>query len=207
MRRGREQLAVMGCYGIGVSRCFRRIGRTESRRQRGIKWPIPIAPFRNALLPLSQSEPVTQLAESLYRSMEQTGIEVLWDDRDERAGVKFNDARPHRRPFHPGDRREKRVGAGQVELKLRHRAKQENCSGSGHSDTHGTAPSCVLRSTPDPRSPPSRQSHPPTKASSRQGLKMPFACLDPKLRYTDSRKTHRPRNPCTANDSRPASRF
>jgi prolyl-tRNA synthetase len=64
----------------------------QNHDAKGIKWPVPIAPFHVTLLPLSQSQPVTQLAETLYRAMQEAGIEVLWDDRDERAGVKFNDA-------------------------------------------------------------------------------------------------------------------
>jgi prolyl-tRNA synthetase len=89
--QGQEQLAVMGCYGIGVSRTAA-ASVEQNHDAKGIKWPVPIAPFHVTLLPLSQSQPVTQLAETLYRAMQEAGIEVLWDDRDERAGVKFNDA-------------------------------------------------------------------------------------------------------------------
>ena len=116
--QGQEQLAVMGCYGIGVSRVSA-ASVEQNHDAKGIKWPIPIAPFHVTLLPLSQSEPVLQLAESLYRAMEQAGIEVLWDDRDERAGVKFNDADLIGAPFHLVIG-EKGLAQGQVELKLRH---------------------------------------------------------------------------------------
>ena len=67
----------------------------------------------------SQSQPVTQLAETLYRAMQEAGIEVLWDDRDERAGVKFNDADLIGAPYHLVIG-EKGLAQGQVELKLRH---------------------------------------------------------------------------------------
>lgn len=115
--QGQAQLAVMGCYGIGVSRTAA-ASVEQNHDAKGIKWPLPIAPFHVTLLPLSQSQPVTQLAESLYAALQEAGIEVLWDDRDERAGVKFNDADLIGAPYHLviGD---KGLAQGQVELKLR----------------------------------------------------------------------------------------
>ncbi|MGZ8421328.1 MAG: proline--tRNA ligase [Nitrospira sp.] len=115
--QGQEQLAVMGCYGIGVSRTAA-ASVEQNHDAKGIKWPVPIAPFHVTLLPLSQSQPVTQLAETLYATLQDAGIEVLWDDRDERAGVKFNDADLIGAPYHLviGD---KGLAQGQVELKLR----------------------------------------------------------------------------------------
>jgi prolyl-tRNA synthetase len=116
--QGHEQLAVMGCYGIGVSRTAA-AAIEQNHDAKGIKWPVPIAPFHVTLLPLSQSQPVAQLAGTLYRSLQDAGIEVLWDDRDERAGVKFNDADLIGAPYHLviGD---KGLAHGQVELKSRH---------------------------------------------------------------------------------------
>jgi len=116
--QGQEQLAVMGCYGIGVSRTAA-AAIEQNHDAKGIKWPVPIAPFHVTLLPLSQSQPVTQLADTLYRTLQDAGIEVLWDDRDERAGVKFNDADLIGAPYHLviGD---KGLAHGQVELKSRH---------------------------------------------------------------------------------------
>ena len=115
--QGQEQLAVMGCYGIGVSRTAA-ASVEQNHDAKGIKWPVPIAPFHVTLLPLSQSQPVMQLAETLYASLKDAGIEVLWDDRDERAGVKFNDADLIGAPYHLviGD---KGLAQGQVELKIR----------------------------------------------------------------------------------------
>ena len=115
--QGQEQLAVMGCYGIGVSRVAA-ASVEQNHDAKGIKWPIPIAPFHVTLLPLSQSEPVSQLAGSLYRSLQESGIEVLWDDRDERAGVKFNDADLIGCPIRVTVG-EKALKEGMVELKLR----------------------------------------------------------------------------------------
>ena len=116
--QGQEQLAVMGCYGIGVSRTAA-ASVEQNHDAKGIKWPVPIAPFHVTLLPLSQSAPVTQLAETLYATLQDAGIEVLWDDRDDRAGVKFNDADLIGAPYHLviGD---KGLAQGQVEIKFRH---------------------------------------------------------------------------------------
>jgi len=89
--QGKERLAVMGCYGIGVGRTAA-AAIEQNHDAKGIIWPAPIAPFHVHLLPLSQSEKVAETVRSLYEGLGQAGIEVLWDDRDERAGVKFNDA-------------------------------------------------------------------------------------------------------------------
>jgi prolyl-tRNA synthetase len=90
-QQGQEQLAVMGCYGIGIGRTAASAVE-QNHDAKGIIWPLPIAPFHVHLLPLSPSEAVTKKAEDLYHRFTEAGIEVLWDDRDERAGVKFNDA-------------------------------------------------------------------------------------------------------------------
>ena len=115
--QGQERLAVMGCYGIGIGRTAA-ASIEQNHDAKGIIWPIPIAPFHVHLLPVSQSQPVTDLAERLYRSLTESGIDVLWDDRDERAGVKFNDADLIGAPFQLviGD---KGLAQGQVELKTR----------------------------------------------------------------------------------------
>ena len=115
--QGQEQLAVMGCYGIGVSRTAA-AAIEQNHDAKGIIWPIPIAPFLIHLLPVSQSQPVTQLAQQLYGSLTEAGVDVLWDDRDERAGVKFNDADLIGAPFHLvlGD---KGLTQGVVEIKSR----------------------------------------------------------------------------------------
>jgi prolyl-tRNA synthetase len=114
---GQEQSAVMGCYGIGVSRTAA-AAIEQNHDAKGIIWPIPIAPFLIHLLPVSQSQPVMQLAQQLYHSLTEGGIDVLWDDRDERAGVKFNDADLIGAPFHLvlGD---KGLTQGVVEIKSR----------------------------------------------------------------------------------------
>ena len=116
-QQGHEQLAVMGCYGIGIGRTAAS-SIEQNHDAKGIIWPTPIAPFHVHLLPLSHSPAVTQAAQTLYDSLTQAGIEVLWDDRDERAGVKFNDADLIGAPYHVVVG-EKGLAQGTVELKAR----------------------------------------------------------------------------------------
>jgi len=114
---GKERVAVMGCYGIGVGRTAA-AAIEQNHDAKGIIWPVPVAPFHIHLLPLSQSAQVSEIALSLYNSLIQSGIEVLWDDRDDRAGVKFNDADLIGAPYQLiiGD---KGLAQGTVEFKLR----------------------------------------------------------------------------------------
>lgn len=88
---GKECLAVMGCYGIGIGRTAA-AAVEQNHDDKGIVWPFPIAPFHVHLISLGQSTAAVDAAASLYHALEAAGLEVLWDDRDERAGVKFNDA-------------------------------------------------------------------------------------------------------------------
>ena len=89
---GKEQPIVMGSYGIGVERILAAAIELH-HDQDGCKWPMSIAPFHVALLPLQmQDAPVRDAAEKLYGELTAAGVEVLLDDRDERAGVKFKDA-------------------------------------------------------------------------------------------------------------------
>lgn len=115
---GQETMAIMGCYGIGVSRTAA-ASIEQNHDDKGMIWPVPIAPFHVHLLPVTASEQVVQTAGMLYDACIEAGVEVLWDDRDERAGVKFNDADLIGAPFHVtiGDRGLKQ---GVVELKQRH---------------------------------------------------------------------------------------
>lgn len=115
--QGRERLAVMGCYGIGVGRTAA-AAIEQNHDQKGIIWPIPIAPFHVHLLPLGPSQKVVDASQRLYEDLTGAGLEVLWDDRDERAGVKFNDADLIGTPYHLiiG---EKGLAQGTVEVKER----------------------------------------------------------------------------------------
>ncbi len=115
--QGRERLAVMGCYGIGVGRTAA-AAIEQNHDQKGIIWPLPIAPFHVHLLPLGPSQNVIDASQRLYEELTGVGLEVLWDDRDERAGVKFNDADLIGTPYHLVIG-EKGLAQGTVEVKER----------------------------------------------------------------------------------------
>ncbi|SMB79526.1 prolyl-tRNA synthetase [Pasteurella testudinis DSM 23072] len=89
---GRPQVMSMGCYGIGVSRVVA-AAIEQNHDDRGIIWPAQIAPFQVAIVPMNmhKSEAVQQYAEELYRTLQQQGVEVIFDDRKERPGVMFAD--------------------------------------------------------------------------------------------------------------------
>ncbi len=89
-REGHEQHVIMGSYGIGVTRLLACIAE-EHHDGHGLIWPVSIAPYQVHLVVLPGDEASAE-AEKLYSDMLQQGLEVLFDDRDERAGVKFNDA-------------------------------------------------------------------------------------------------------------------
>jgi prolyl-tRNA synthetase len=82
---------VMGCYGIGVSRL---VATTieQHNDDNGIRWPMSIAPYQVHLVTIGGDEAVLAKGRELHDALEKAGVEVLWDDRDERPGVKFKDA-------------------------------------------------------------------------------------------------------------------
>jgi prolyl-tRNA synthetase len=89
---GKEQLMVMGCYGIGTGRTVA-AAVEQNHDEHGIIWPVPLAPFQVYLLPINlKDQDVAAVTDKLYADLQAAGIDVLLDDRDERAGVKFNDA-------------------------------------------------------------------------------------------------------------------
>ncbi len=89
--KGVEKPIVMGCYGIGVSRLV--ASAVEQHHDAdGIRWPMAIAPYHVYLATLGNDEPTTAAGQALATALEAQGIDVLWDDRDERPGVKFKDA-------------------------------------------------------------------------------------------------------------------
>lgn len=89
---GKEKYFVMGCYGIGVSRVVA-AAIEQSHDQNGIIWSLPIAPFQVLILPINyEHEKMKAISNRIYKQLESAGYEVLMDDRDERAGVKFKDA-------------------------------------------------------------------------------------------------------------------
>lgn len=88
---GVSRPAVMGCYGIGLGRLLAAIVE-QNHDDNGIIWPLSVAPYQVYLCPLHLDNPaVASAAEKVYQELENAGIEVLFDDRDESPGVKFND--------------------------------------------------------------------------------------------------------------------
>ena len=116
---GKAQSLIMGCYGIGVSRVVA-AAIEQNHDDRGIIWPEPIAPFQVAIVPINmhKSQRLQEAVEKLYGELTDAGIEVLLDDRNERAGVMFADMDligiPHRLVLG-----EKGLDAGTVEYKAR----------------------------------------------------------------------------------------
>lgn len=89
-RDGQNKPVIMGSYGIGVTRVLACVAEAY-HDDNGLKWPVTVAPYDVHLVALPGDE-VTRTADALYADLWAQGIEVLYDDRDERAGVKFNDA-------------------------------------------------------------------------------------------------------------------
>ena len=96
---GKERTMTMGCYGIGVSRIVA-AAIEQNHDDNGIIWPEPISPWQVTLLALGAKDSVLNTCESLYQALTDSGLDVLFDDRDIRPGVKFADADllgiPHR---------------------------------------------------------------------------------------------------------------
>ena len=89
---GKQHPMVMGCYGIGVTRTLQSIIE-QSHDDNGILWPIAVAPYAVEVMAINAAhEESARLAGELVEGLEAAGIDVLYDDRDERPGVKFKDA-------------------------------------------------------------------------------------------------------------------
>ncbi len=89
---GRESPLIMGCYGIGVGRTVAAVIE-KNHDENGIIWPFSVAPYHVVIVPISsKDEKLAAAAAQIYEELQAAGIEVVLDDRDERAGVKFNDA-------------------------------------------------------------------------------------------------------------------
>ena len=131
---GQEQTMLMGCYGIGVTRVVA-AAIEQNFDDNGIIWPEPIAPYDLVIVPINmdRSDAVRDLAESLYAELGAAGVDVLFDDRDLRPGVKFADAEllgiPHRLVV--GDRG---IKAGTLEYRHRRAAEAESLPASGARD-------------------------------------------------------------------------
>lgn len=117
-RDGQEHPMIMGCYGLGVGRTAA-AAIEQNHDERGIIWPLPLAPYEVVLVLLNSDQPeVVEAADRLYEELAGAGLDVLYDDRAERPGVKFNDADLIGFPIRlvVGSRG---LAEGQVELSLR----------------------------------------------------------------------------------------
>jgi prolyl-tRNA synthetase len=115
---GEEHPMIMGCYGLGIGRTVA-AAIEQSHDERGIVWPLPLAPYDVVLVMLNaDQEEVSSTAERLYQGLLEAGVDVLFDDRQERPGVKFNDMDLVGFPVRlvVGSRG---LGEGQVELSTR----------------------------------------------------------------------------------------
>jgi prolyl-tRNA synthetase len=89
---GTERLFQMGCYGIGISRIMAAVVE-QGHDEQGIVWPKAVAPFQVAVILATKDDArAVEEAERIYAELLERGVDVLLDDRDERAGVKFADA-------------------------------------------------------------------------------------------------------------------
>lgn len=116
-QNGKTQPVVMGSYGIGVGRAAASVVE-QSYDDRGIVWPISISPFHVSLLAIGKDADVITATDALYDQLQAAGIEVLYDDRGERPGVKFNDADLIGNPIRLSVSR-RTLDKSEVEMKLR----------------------------------------------------------------------------------------
>jgi prolyl-tRNA synthetase len=116
---GKQHPAIMGCYGIGVTRTLQAVIE-QSHDGNGIIWPISVAPYTVCITPLSVApeSPVMQRAEKIYAELTVRGVDVILDDRNDRPGVKFKDSELVGFPIRVGIG-EKSLAKGEVEIKPR----------------------------------------------------------------------------------------
>jgi prolyl-tRNA synthetase len=89
---GVDQSLIMGCYGMGITRILAAVAE-QNHDDQGLIWPMPIAPYHATVLPLQMnSDEVVETGERLYDELQEAGVEVMIDDRDEGVGAKFKDA-------------------------------------------------------------------------------------------------------------------
>lgn len=121
---GQSHPMIMGCYGIGVSRIVA-AAIEQNNDEWGIQWPVPIAPFEAIVTPANVTHgPSAETAESVYTGLKKRGVDVLYDDRDVRAGFKFKDADLIGVPIRVTIG-EKSLAKGVVEVKLRNQPQPE----------------------------------------------------------------------------------
>lgn len=89
--QGKKQHAMMGCYGIGITRLLNAIIEIH-HDEKGITWPSSVSPFQVAIIPMDSTPKITELSERIYHGFLQKGVEVLLFDKQTSPGVKLNDA-------------------------------------------------------------------------------------------------------------------
>jgi prolyl-tRNA synthetase len=116
---GKQQPAIMGCYGIGVTRTLQAVIE-QSHDDNGIIWPLSVAPYTVCITPLNVApeSAVMQRAEQIYADLTARGVDVILDDRSDRPGVKFKDSELVGFPIRVGIG-EKSLAKGEVEIKPR----------------------------------------------------------------------------------------
>lgn len=115
---GETKTIVMGCYGIGVTRTLQSVIE-QSHDDQGIIWPISIAPYEVTIMAVNATHPESvALVEKLADGLIAAGIDVLYDDRDERPGVKFKDVDLIGTPLRVSVG-ERSLAKGEVEIKVR----------------------------------------------------------------------------------------
>ena len=115
---GKEQPILMGCYGLGLNRIVAAIVE-QHHDAKGIQWPVSVAPYTIHLLTVNHGDKATrEAADQIYDELNRAGFACLYDDRDERAGVKFNDADLTGIPIQVIVS-ERNVGNGKAEIKMR----------------------------------------------------------------------------------------
>jgi prolyl-tRNA synthetase len=98
---GKQQDIIMGCYGIGINRIVASCIEQNYSEEKGMVWPLAIAPFAVSIITANQnSAEVVRAADALYADLCTQNIEVLYDDRNDRMGVKLNDAELIGAPIH-----------------------------------------------------------------------------------------------------------
>lgn len=123
-QNGKAKPYVMGCYGIGVTRTIA-AAIEQFHDEHGIMWPVAIAPFEVAIVPVSsKDQDQVRIAGDLYQALQAAKADVLLDDRNERAGVKFNDADLIGYPVRITVGK-KSAAEGTVEIKVRRTGEQE----------------------------------------------------------------------------------
>lgn len=130
---GKQRPVVMGSYGIGIGRNMATIAETY-HDDRGLIWPVSVAPYEAVVTVLKLDEPTMAAAEELYQGLLARGVDALLDDRDARAGVKFADAEligiPYRLTVGP-----KSLADGEVELTDRSTGETKRIAVAGAVDT------------------------------------------------------------------------